>query len=121
MADLRRCRELQSLTRSVAPQHQVRPGAELNSARTDLAEFGSDPAAGSGASGFRKVQFNADAIGIVEKELRVAGARHDALAEFDAFRLQMLAHAVHIGRRKGDVVKPTGILVLPLSAAHHNA
>src|SRR5947207_11211220 len=76
--------------------------------------------AGAG-SGLRKVQFDADAIGIVEEELRIAGARHDAFAEFDALRLQTLAHALDIGRRKGDVVKPTGILVLFLGAAHHDA
>ena len=29
-----------------------------------------------------EIQLHADAIGIVEKELRVAGARDDALAEF---------------------------------------
>ena len=65
--------------------------------------------------------FDADAIGIIEEELRIASARHDALAEFDALRLQTLAHALDIGRRKGDVVKPTGILVLPLGAANHDA
>src|SRR5436190_5843909 len=91
-----------------------------SSACMDAAELGSvlPP---NRASAFREVQFDADAIGIVEEELRIAGAWHDALAEFDAFRLQTLAHVVDIGRRKGDVVKPTGILVLLLGAAHHDA
>jgi hypothetical protein len=31
----------------------------------------------------RKIQFDADAVGIVEEYLGVARARHDALAEFD--------------------------------------
>src|SRR6476660_7695109 len=73
------------------------------------------------ASAFRKVQLHADAVGIVEKKLRIAGARHDALAELDVFRLQTLAHALDIRRCKGNVVKPAGILVLLLGAAHHDA
>src|SRR5882757_5755709 len=90
-----------------------------NLACTDAAELGSvfPP---NRASAFREVQFDADAIGIVEEELRIAGARHDALPEFDAFRLQTLAYALDVGRCEGDVIKPTGILVLLLGAPHHD-
>ena len=38
-------------------------------------------------SGLGEIQFNSNAIGIVEEELGVAGARHGALAEFDILRL----------------------------------
>src|SRR6202040_1924301 len=68
-----------------------------------------------------EIQLHADAVGIVEEELRVAGARHDALAEFHASRLQALAHTVDIGRRKGDVVEAAGVFVLLLGATHHDA
>jgi hypothetical protein len=54
------------------------------------ARIGSDFAARWRLRFSGKVQFDADAIRIVEEELRIAGARHDALAEFDAFRLQRL-------------------------------
>src|SRR6185295_9398647 len=91
-----------------------------NLACMDAAELGS-VFLPNRASGFREVQLDADAIGIVEEELRIAGARHDALAEFDALRLQAPAHALDIGRCEGNVVKPTGILVLFLGAAHHDA
>src|ERR1700716_776267 len=61
-----------------------------------------------------EVQFHADAIGIVEKELGVAGTRHDALTELYPLGLQALAHAVNVISRKGDMVEPTGILVFLL-------
>src|SRR5437870_3072028 len=70
---------------------------------------------------FREIQLHADAVGIVEKELGVAGARHDAFAEFYFVFLQALAHAVGIGGGKGDVVEPAGVLVFLLGAAHHDA
>src|SRR5215203_3572001 len=53
---------------------------------------------GRGVGLFRKIQLHADAVWIVEEELRIARARHDALAEFHAMRLQTLAHGVDIGR-----------------------
>ena len=45
-------------------------------------------------SRLREIKFHADAIGVVEKELRIAGARHDAFAEFDVPGLQALADAI---------------------------
>src|ERR1051325_6906388 len=51
---------------------------------------------------FRKIQLHADPVRIIEEELGVAGARHDALAEFDALFLQALAHAIGVGGRKRD-------------------
>src|ERR1700682_1869069 len=48
----------------------------------------------------REIQLHADAVGIVEEELRIAGARYDALAEFHIAGLQALAHAVDVGRGK---------------------
>src|ERR1035437_9715925 len=72
-------------------------------------------------SSLGEIQLHADTVGIVEKELRIAGARHDALAEFHVFGLQALAHAFYIGRRKGDMVEAAGVLVFLLGAAHHDA
>src|SRR6266481_8370455 len=63
----------------------------------------------NGALRLGKIQFHADAVGIVEKELRIAGARHDALAEFDILRQQALAHTVDVGRGKGDLVEPASV------------
>jgi hypothetical protein len=69
-----------------------------------------------GALRLREIQLHADAVGIVEKELRIAGARHDTLAEFHVSGLQALAHTfgaatVHLmGTRKpreGIVVRGT--------------
>src|SRR6478672_9764641 len=72
-------------------------------------------------SRLREIQLHPDAIGIVEKELGVAGARHDALAEFYVLGLQALAHALDVACRKSDVVEPAGILVFFLGATHHDA
>src|SRR3954451_8679367 len=58
----------------------------------------------------REIQFHADAVRVVEKELRVAGARHDAFTEFYVPGLQALAHAIDVGGGKGDVVEPSGVL-----------
>src|SRR6266480_1246904 len=58
-----------------------------------------------------EIELHADAIGIVEKELRIAAARHDALAELHVVGLQALAHALDIARGKSDVVEPAGIVV----------
>src|SRR6202030_2351453 len=77
--------------------------------------------ADGGASRLRKIQLHADAVGIVEEELGVAGARHDALAEFHAFGLQALAHAVDVAGGKGDMVEAAGVLVFLRGAAHHDA
>src|SRR6478735_10330407 len=66
----------------------------------------------------REIQLHADAVGVVEEELRISRARHDALAEFDVARLQALAHRLDIARRKGDVIEPPGVLVLLLGVAH---
>src|SRR2546429_8828592 len=74
----------------------VGPAERLNDARSCV-------------SGLREIQFHADAVGIVEKELRVAGARHDALAEFHVPRLQPLAHALDIAGGEGDVIEPPGV------------
>src|SRR5262245_48035791 len=121
MADLRRCRELQSLMGRVAPAHQGRArGGAKNPAAEEAAGLNSIWLR-SEPLGLREVQLHADAIRIVEKKLRVAGARHDALAEFDALGLQALAHAVDVGGGKGDVVEPAGIFVLFLGAAHDDS
>jgi hypothetical protein len=37
------------------------------------------------ASRCREIQLHADAVGIVKKELRVSGSRHDLFAEFYVF------------------------------------
>src|ERR1700674_3233413 len=55
------------------------------------------------ASWLGKIQLHSDAVGIVHEELCIAGARHDALAEFYAFGLQALAHTVDVARGKGDM------------------
>src|SRR6266550_640405 len=73
------------------------------------------------ALAFGEIQLHADPVGIVEEELRIAGARHDALAEFHVPGLQALAHAFDVGGGKGDVVEPSGILVFLLGAADHDA
>src|SRR5258708_32259262 len=72
-------------------------------------------------SALRKVQLQADAVGIVEEELRVAGTRHDTLAEFYASRLQALAHALDVGRSERDVIEAASILVFLRGSAHHDA
>ena len=51
--------------------------------------------------------------------MRVAGARHDALAEFDVPGLQTPTHAVNVGGGKGDVVEAAGVFVFLLGATHH--
>src|SRR5262249_25182932 len=71
-------------------------------------------------SGFREIQFHSDAVGIVEKELRVAGAWHDALTELYILRVQPLAQAFDIRRGKGDVVEAPGVLIFLLGAADHD-
>src|SRR5947209_19979684 len=63
------------------------------------------PAIERRALGLREVQLHADTVRVIQEELRVAGARHDALAEFYASLLQALAHAVDVGGGKGDVVE----------------
>src|SRR5438132_10846535 len=73
------------------------------------------------SSGFGEIQFHPDAIGIVEEDLGVAGARHDLLAEVDVFRRETLAHAVDVSRSEGDVVEAAGILVFLRGAPHHDA
>jgi hypothetical protein len=107
MADSRRCREPDVFAGEVLRWNIISAFderiAKANSASIVLAELMS----GRGervASGFRKIQLHADAIGIVQEELRIAGARHDALAEFNASCLQAFAHALDIGRGEGDVV-----------------
>src|SRR3979411_1168719 len=69
----------------------------------------------------REIQLHADAIGIVEEELRIAGARYDTFAEFHVAGLQALAHAVDVGCGKGDMVEAAGILVFLRGAAPHDA
>src|ERR1700736_1384217 len=64
-----------------------------------------------------EIQLHADAVGIVEEKLRIAGARYDALAEFDVAGLQALAHAFNVGRGKSDMVKAAGVLKFLLGAA----
>ena len=49
--------------------------------------------------------------------MRIAGARHNALAEFYIPELQAFAHAVNVGRGKGDMVEAAGVVELFLSAA----
>src|ERR1700741_1192753 len=114
MADSGPCREplAQSRNQKTAIKTRSASGGWPNS-RTMLAA--------SRRLCLREVQFHADAVRIVEKKLRVAGTRHDALAELYAFCLQALAHAVDIGCGKGDVVEPPGILVILLGAAHYDA
>src|SRR5258708_31555943 len=75
----------------------------------------------AGVSSLGEIQLHADAIGIVKEELRIAGARYDALAEFYVSGLQALAYALDVTRCKGNVVEPAGVLVLLLGAAHHDA
>ncbi len=53
--------------------------------------------------------------------MRIAAARHDALAELHVVGLQALAHAVDIARGKSDVVEPAGIVVFFLGTTHHDA
>src|SRR5215471_19614106 len=72
-------------------------------------------------SSLGKIQLHADAVGIVEEELRVAGAWHDALPDFHILRLQPLSYGLDIGRGEGDVVEPAGVLVFLLGAANHDA
>src|SRR6185312_7454628 len=72
------------------------------------------------ASGLREVQLHADAVGIVEEDLGVTGARHDLLAELDILGLQTLAHAFDVGSGKGDMVKTASVLVFLLGPAHDN-
>src|SRR6478672_13433493 len=76
---------------------------------------------GGELSRFREIQLHPDAIGIVEKELGVAGARHNALAEFHVVGLQTLAHALDVACRKSDVVESAGVVVLFLGATYHDA
>src|SRR5260370_27529254 len=74
-----------------------------------------------GALRLRETQFHADAVGIVEEELRIAGARHNALAEFDVLGPEPVAHALSIGSGKGNMVEAAGVLVFLLGATHHDA
>src|ERR1700757_3206452 len=73
------------------------------------------------ASRFWKVQLHADAVGVVEEELSVAGARHNLLAELDAVRLQPLAHGLDVGGGEGDMIEAAGVLEFLLGAADHDA
>src|SRR5262249_35143035 len=73
------------------------------------------------ASGRRKVQLDADAVGIVEEDLLAAGARDHLLAELDLLALELLAHAADVGGGEGDMVEAAGVLELLLGAAHDDA
>src|SRR5438874_10106505 len=122
MANSRPCRELPSFATGVAPEHhtRLRTRHQISSASARLAELVSNERRDEG-SAFGEIQLHADAVGIVEEELRVAGARNDTLAEFHAFRLQALAHGLDAGRGEGNVIEPAGVLVFFLGAAHHDA
>src|SRR5882757_2631552 len=72
-------------------------------------------------SRLRKIQLHADAIGVIEEDLGVAGPRHDLLAKRNAAGLQALANTVDIGGGEGDVVEAAGVLEFLLGAAHHDA
>src|SRR5882724_8346885 len=71
--------------------------------------------------GLGEIQLHADSVGIVEEKLRIAGARHDALAKFDVAGLQTFAHTLHVGCGKGDMIKAPGVFVFLLGAAHDNS
>src|SRR5215217_1884736 len=68
-----------------------------------------------------KVQLHAHTVRIVKKDLRITGARHDALAELHVSGLQAFANAFDIGRGKGDMVQTPGVLIFLLCPAHHDA
>src|SRR3977135_1912219 len=68
-----------------------------------------------------EIQLDADAVGIIEEKLRIAGARHDTFAEFHVVGLQAFAHTFDVGRGKGDMVEAAGVFVLLFGAAHHDA
>src|SRR5436190_15590646 len=70
---------------------------------------------------FGKIQLHADAIRIVEEDLRISSTRHNALTEFHVLRLKALANAFDISRRKGDMIEASGIVVFFLRATHHDA
>src|SRR5450631_601446 len=74
-----------------------------------------------GTLGLREIQLHANTVGIVEEELRIAGARHNALAEFHVPGLQPVAHALNIAGGKGNMVEAAGVLVFLLGATHHDA
>src|ERR1700760_2952718 len=73
------------------------------------------------ASRFWKIQLYADPVGVVEKELSVAGARYNLLAELDVVRLQPRAHAIDVGCGEGDMIKPAGVFEFLLGAANHDS
>src|SRR3954471_14221823 len=68
-----------------------------------------------------KIQLHADAVGIIEKKLRVAGTGHDALAELHLPGLQTLADTFDVAGGEGDMVEPAGVFILLLGSAHHDA
>src|SRR6266404_5658408 len=121
------CREPAFYAEVLRPAHHVLPAPnirrsidETNSAGTKLAELMSNRGRYEGLR-LREIQFHADAIRVVHEELRIAGARHDAFAEFDVVLLQALAHPIDVGRGKRDVVEAAGVLIFLLGAAHHDA
>ena len=64
-----------------------------------------------------EIQPHTDAVGIVEEDLGIARAWHDAFAEFHIPGLQPLAYTLNIRRGKGDMVEAAGVVELFLSAA----
>src|ERR1700744_2816522 len=54
-------------------------------------------------SGLGEIQFDADAVGIVEENLGVAGARHDLLPERHFPFAEQLAHTLDVTGRNSDV------------------
>src|SRR5262249_35568923 len=99
-------------------QHQTSPA---NKKPGQLVLTGWKESEDPNASGFREVQLDADAIRIIKEELRVPGAWHDAFAELDVLLRQPLAHALDVGRGKGDMVETTSVVEFLLGAAHHDA
>src|SRR3954452_8247848 len=106
MAGRWRCRELHE--RAAAASRLPRPA--MTASNTDAGELR-----------FGKIQLHADTIRIVEKDLRISGTGHNALAEFHVLRLKALANTFDISRGEGDVVEASGIVVFFLRATHHDA
>src|SRR5471032_3188714 len=79
------------------------------------------PEAPNGGSGAGEIQLHTDAVGIVEEDLGIASARHDAFAEFHIPGLQPLAYTLNIRRGKGDMIEAAGVVELFLGAAHDDA
>src|SRR5438045_1458878 len=113
MAQSGLCRE--PLTKSRHQKAGAEPHSTLHGVVFEIFETEpqrpSQNGAGGTGSGLREIQFHTDAIGIIEEELRISGARNDALAEFDVPRLQALAHALDVAGGKGNVIEPSGVLI----------